>query len=1386
MMATTPQFAQSTLLGTGTAKWTSLQFGPDGRLYAAQVDGTIKVFTIREAAPGSYEVDAALTETISLVKNILNHDDDGSVATAASAVGKRQITGILVTGTAEAPVVYVGSSDPRIGAGSSKGDVNLDTNSGIVSRLTKAGPDGGWDKVDLVRGLPRSEENHSVNGMQISADGRTLYLAVGGNTNAGGPSNNFAYLPEYALSAAILKIDLAAIDALPTSGSGNAKYKYDLPTVNDPTRDDAVETVFGGNDGLNQAKIVPGGPVQIHSPGYRNAYDLVLTEGGKLYTIDNAANSGWGGWPAGEGPGGTVTNAPSETGSVNNKDNLHLVTEGFYGGHPNPIRANPDGAGGYVNGTLVSELPSDWNTLVPQANPVEGDYRQPGVDDGALHTWSDSTNGMTEYLGSAQGGAFKNNLLAVSFNDKLHFIGLNPSGTAVAGVQSLDVIGDGVALDVTARGDGGPFAGTIWVANYGGGITVLTPTDDAPPPAGDDADGDGLDDTVDRFATDAENGMGTVLSAGQTLHWSFSQNETPPGPSGSLFNLGFTGLMVNGTQPYTALQDPSRVIGGGAAAGIQVDDVSAGDTRTNNQDSAFQFGVAIAPDVHRFVVETVIDNPFDETVPQNFQSQGIFIGAGDQGNFLKLVAAANGGNGGIQVASETLDTVFSAKMYGAGITGAGITALDTITLRLTVDPGSGLATPSWSYTAGKTVSSAGQTFSGSGAAITLSGPALQALQGSYQVNGVDSGLAAGIIATSTGAGAPFSAYWQSITMTAAPRLEGKALLEATPGTVKNASTYSAGSFKFTNQSADGQEITQLVIDLNGAILPDMVFDPAGLAGDTAARPFTLVNPNGAFTATATMQDGSDESGYKKLVVSLADFDPGETLQFSIDVDPTSIKGVNASGGAGSVSGLELTGSAATVTYANGATRTAELFADGSQGGAEALFDGQAPAAPQLSLAGVSSGTVEVGARTQTVAVTGPANATVKVLVLNARWDTVATPPPTLFSANTADAVGYKTVVLDASGAGSVQVNLSFDKPLYLAAAVVDALGNPIGPVSDTVAAAYNGNGPDTLVGTSAANLLKGLGGDDVLTDDPAGGPFAADTLEGGDGNDTLTSRGGADSLDGGAGYDLAVIERAGATTAFTFVAPTDMSATATMQGDGLKVRGVEVFRIQTGSGGDQLVGGAGADTLRGGGGVDGLRGEGGSDLLAGEDGNDVLIGGLGADTLDGGGGQNTASYVSAAAAVAASLGLPGGNSGEAAGDVYISIQNVRGSAWNDTLAGDGGPNRLEGMKGNDTLSGEGGDDLLMGGAGADWLVGGAGSDRFVAQAGMEFDTVADFTPGVDRVDLRGLGIRTLSDALDAAAQQGSDLRLDFGGGDGMLLLGVVETSLVARDFIFAA
>ena len=145
-------------------------------------------------------------------------------------------------------------------------------------------------------------------------------------------------------------------------------------------------------------------------------------------------------------------------------------------------------------------------------------------------------------------------------------------------------------------------------------------------------------------------------------------------------------------------------------------------------------------------------------------------------------------------------------------------------------------------------------------------------------------------------------------------------------------------------------------------------------------------------------------------------------------------------------------------------------------------------------------------------------------------------------------------------------------------------------------------------------------------------------------------------------------------------------------------------------------------------GADTLAGTAGADTLAGLAGNDVLLGSGGADLLDGGAGADTADYTGSPGAVAADLAQLSGSAGDAAGDTYVSVESLIGSASDDRLGGDGAANSLSGGAGNDTLSGMGGADALFGGAGDDLLTGGAGGDTLHGGAGWDWASYA--TAGV--------------------------------------------------------
>jgi len=213
--------------------------------------------------------------------------------------------------------------------------------------------------------------------------------------------------------------------------------------------------------------------------------------------------------------------------------------------------------------------------------------------------------------------------------------------------------------------------------------------------------------------------------------------------------------------------------------------------------------------------------------------------------------------------------------------------------------------------------------------------------------------------------------------------------------------------------------------------------------------------------------------------------------------------------------------------------------------------------------------------------------------------------------------------------------------------------------------------------------------------------------------------------------------------------------------DALDGTGNEIANILLGNGAGNILDGRGGD--------DTIRGGGGDDKLLGGAGINILEGGAGADTIDGSGGTAYASYLHAGTGVRVDLRTPDGaaNTGDAAGDVFIAINNVEGSDHADMLIGNDAVNVLKGLDGNDTyiidatdvvvegankgidtlivgfsaslatyanvenltasgtasisltgndlgnvLTGNAGDNVLKGAGGADTLAGGAGNDTY--------------------------------------------------------------------------
>jgi Ca2+-binding RTX toxin-like protein len=288
----------------------------------------------------------------------------------------------------------------------------------------------------------------------------------------------------------------------------------------------------------------------------------------------------------------------------------------------------------------------------------------------------------------------------------------------------------------------------------------------------------------------------------------------------------------------------------------------------------------------------------------------------------------------------------------------------------------------------------------------------------------------------------------------------------------------------------------------------------------------------------------------------------------------------------------------------------------------------------------------------------------------------------------------------------------------------DSMSTIIAPV--TGGTVYGTASADTITGSTKDDMLYGLAGDDIIN--------------GGDGNDVIIGGAGADVMNGGAGIDTVSYETATTGVVLAFSATDQygigglytnhLAGGITGDAAGDTFANFEVFvgssfndqvygssttsmTYNLGAGNDVfdndyyanvvdvVHGGDGNDTIWTGAGDDVLYGDAGNDTLYGENGNDTLIGGAGADRLDGGNGNDTADYSTSGAGVQVSLATGQAHGGDAEGDTLVSIENLTGSAFNDTLTGDAGANVLNGGKG---------DDILIGGAGADTLIGGDGND----------------------------------------------------------------------------
>ena len=133
---------------------------------------------------------------------------------------------------------------------------------------------------------------------------------------------------------------------------------------------------------------------------------------------------------------------------------------------------------------------------------------------------------------------------------------------------------------------------------------------------------------------------------------------------------------------------------------------------------------------------------------------------------------------------------------------------------------------------------------------------------------------------------------------------------------------------------------------------------------------------------------------------------------------------------------------------------------------------------------------------------------------------------------------------------------------------------------------------------------------------------------------------------------------------------------------------------------------------------------------------------------------------------------------------YSSPEHVTGV----TLTGAAGADNLQGGYNNDTISGGAGNDTIWGGKGNDTLTGGAGADHFQFESDSGKDTIKDFDPTQDVIELKtnvnGMVLGTFTDLQSHMTQVGNDTVIDLGAGASITLTGVMKGALTASDFVF--